>query len=225
MKIYTFKLKVLSLILMFIEHIYNFIPNRIPVWITYPGRIVAPIFFYFMVEGFFYARSRFWYAKRIFSWAIVMLLGTKLILLLLNVKTIDTMINSIYLNIFLSLGCGVVLLSVIEWIKDNKFDKLNILLGLVLLIAISRVMMFLGTNIFGVFMTLIFYFFRDKKKLMVVAYLGSFLTLKLGYMFIYNIPFTYKALFIDDFQWMMVFGIIPILIYSRERELNNIFSK
>lgn len=57
MKLNAFQLKLFAMILMVLDHLHSYIPGM-PLWFSLVGRIVAPIFFYFIVEGFFYTRSR-----------------------------------------------------------------------------------------------------------------------------------------------------------------------
>lgn len=51
MRLNAFQLKIFAMVLMVIDHVYTYIPGM-PMWMHHPGRIVAPIFFYFVVEGF-----------------------------------------------------------------------------------------------------------------------------------------------------------------------------
>ncbi|MGM2799600.1 TraX family protein, partial [Bacillus cereus group sp. Bce004] len=78
MRLNAFQLKIFAMVLMVIDHVYTYIPGM-PMWLHHPGRIVAPIFFYFVVEGFFYTRNRKKYATRVFIWAEIMFAGSALI--------------------------------------------------------------------------------------------------------------------------------------------------
>ncbi|MCU5499181.1 conjugal transfer protein TraX [Bacillus wiedmannii] len=83
-------------------------------WMRHPGRIVAPIFFYFVVEGFFYTRSRTKYATRVFIWAAIMFAGSALIQYMFPSEGV------LHNNVFLSLGFGIVLLCAIDYTKHKK---------------------------------------------------------------------------------------------------------
>ncbi|WP_260612411.1 conjugal transfer protein TraX [Paenibacillus popilliae] len=50
MRLDGFKLKLLGMTLMLLDHMKQFLPDM-PIWFGWLGRIVAPIFFYFIVEG------------------------------------------------------------------------------------------------------------------------------------------------------------------------------
>ncbi|MDZ7543836.1 conjugal transfer protein TraX, partial [Clostridium perfringens] len=51
------QLKTIALVLMVLDHIHQYIPD-LPIVLNWVGRIVAPIFFYLMVEGFRKTRNR-----------------------------------------------------------------------------------------------------------------------------------------------------------------------
>jgi len=64
-------LKLLALGLMFLDHIYEFIPG-IPLIFTILGRISAPLFFFCTVWGFHYTRSRETYLLRLYDCSVLM---------------------------------------------------------------------------------------------------------------------------------------------------------
>ena len=70
-------------------------------------------------------------------------------------------------------------------------------------------------------MILIFYFLREKKVWMVVCYVAFSL---IGLVSVIGTDFI-EAAFLWDYQWMMVFLIIPILLYNGRKGLSNNFVK
>ncbi|NLN40567.1 MAG: hypothetical protein GX160_00975, partial [Clostridiales bacterium] len=76
-----FQLKLLMLLLMVIDHIGFFLPNT-PLWLNYIGRLVAPVFFFLLVDGFFHTSNRYNYAKRLMVAAGVMATGNLLVSIL-----------------------------------------------------------------------------------------------------------------------------------------------
>lgn len=213
MRLNAFQLKIFAMILMVIDHLYTYIPGM-PLWMHHPGRIVAPIFFYFVVEGFFYTRNRTKYATRVFIWAAIMFVGSQI---LQGLFPTDQGLNN---NIFLSLGLGIVLLCAIDYIKRTK----NYLIGIpaVILAVVGGV--FTEASIIGVGMTLIFYFFRNKKTLLIISY--SLLSLiEVPGLIASGEVFTEMGMFGFNNQWMMIFALLFILIYNGERGLNNAFTK
>ncbi len=73
-----FKLKVLMIIFMLLDHIATFF-NGVPFWFHYVGRVVMPVFFYLLVEGYFKTSSKTNYLKRLLVASEIMLLGNSVI--------------------------------------------------------------------------------------------------------------------------------------------------
>ncbi|WP_268869839.1 TraX family protein [Clostridium senegalense] len=148
----AFAIKIIAMILMVFDHVgSNF--SGMPIWFNFIGRVVSPIFFYFIVEGFFHTRSKIKYMGRLFESALIM--------------QIIGVVFHIHNNIFLSLALAVLLMYVIEYTKNSK----KYILGIICSLAVIVASFFSEASIFGVGMTLIFYFLRDKKFIMSLAYI------------------------------------------------------
>ncbi|WP_306008602.1 TraX family protein [Bacillus sp. MMSF_3353] len=213
MRLNAFQLKIFAMILMVIDHVYTYIPDM-PMWMHHPGRIVSPIFFYFVVEGFFYTRNRTKYATRVFMWAAIMFAGSALI------QYIFPRENVLGNNIFLSLGFGIVLLCVIDYTKRTK----KYLIGIPASIIAAVLGLLTEASLMGVGMTLIFYFFREKKFWLIITY--TLLSLmEVPALIMSGEIFTDMGLFGYNNQWMMVFALPFFFLYNRERGLNNAFTK
>ena len=83
--------------------------------------------------------------------------------------------------------------------------------------------LFTEASFYGVTMTLIFYFLREKKGVMGLVYIicsiiPVFTALGNGELFL-------ESILVWDYQWMMVFAIIPILMYNGKLGINNKFTK
>ncbi|MBY0595693.1 TraX family protein [Bacillus bingmayongensis] len=213
MRLNAFQLKIFAMILMVIDHVYTYIPGM-PMWMHHPGRIVAPIFFYFVVEGFFYTRNRKKYATRVFMWAAIMFAGSALIQYIFPTE------GRLSNNIFLSLGLGIVLLIAIDYTKRTK----NYLVGIPAAIIAALLGMFTEASIFGVVMTLIFYFFKEKKSWLIITY-TLFSLIDVPTLITSGEIFTDMGLFGYNNQWMMVFALPFLFLYNGERGLNNAFTK
>lgn len=204
----SFTLKVMALIFMLMDHMYSMLPNdfNIPIWFGYIGRISAPIFFYLVVEGFFYTKSRKKYISRVFLMGLLMIF-------------ID-IIFKINNNIFLSIGCSLLTLTGIDIYKNSNesFKKLKGILITLLFIILG---LFTEASIYGVGMTLIFYLFKNNKKIMFISYI----LLSLFGIFSMIGPNFIEAIMLWDYQWMMVFAIIPISMYNGKLGFNNKFVK
>ena len=157
-KLNSFTLKIIAMITMLLDHVYTYIGQsgiEVPIWFGYLGKLAAPIFFYLIVEGFFHTKSKVKYLSRLASFGVVMI-------------GIDKIIG-INNNIFLSLTLSVLMLMVIDYAKKSK--KLHIyILATLGVVAIGAAYMFTEASMFGLGMTLIFYFFRDKKIILAIVY-------------------------------------------------------
>jgi TraX protein len=210
MKIFnSFTLKAIAIITMLMDHIYTYLNGiyDIPIWFGYLGKLSAPIFFFLIVEGFFYTKSRMKYLGRLFLFGLIMI-------------GIDNILG-IHNNIFLSLALSIVILLILEYGKAVNTKKTYITTT-VMVIGLGIVYMFTEASIYGLGMTLIFYFFRNKK-----------LTLSLTYMFFSILPIVsilfgqgaYEQVMIFDYQWMMIFSLPLILLYNGKLGLKNSFTK
>ncbi|KZD29409.1 TraX family protein [Bacillus cereus] len=213
MRLNAFQLKIFAMILMIIDHVYTYTPGM-PIWMHHLGRIVAPIFFYFVVEGFFHTRNRTKYATRVFIWAAIMFAGSAFIQYIF--PTEDGLSN----NIFLSLGLGIVLLITIDYTKRTK----NYLVGIPAAIITAALGMFTEASIMGVIMTLIFYFFKEKKTWLIITYV-LLLLMEVPTLLMVDEVFTDMGLFGFNDQWMMVFALPFFFLYNGERGVNNAFTK
>ncbi|WP_152394506.1 TraX family protein [Paenibacillus guangzhouensis] len=212
MRLNAFQLKLIAMIFMVLDHIATFIPGDIPQWFHWVGRIVSPIFFYFVVEGFYHTRNRIQYMLRLFSWAFVMWGGSLLIQLISGQE------HEIHNNIFLSLAMAVVMMYGLEMARKGR-EKTAI--GILIALVAAAGGMFTEASFYGVLMTLIFYYCRNWKWLMGLLYAIVFLGMNL----FMGQQFSYDQMFLADPQWMMVFALPFILLYNGERGLNNKFTK
>ncbi|MGL5257057.1 MAG: TraX family protein [Proteocatella sp.] len=206
-KLSNFQLKIMALLFMLMDHMLAILKQvgdiPIPIWFGYIGRLAAPIFFFMIVEGFFHTKDRKAYFTRLLGMGILMI-GVNYIFKLHN-------------NIFLSLACGVALMGIIEFTKINKKNILKFLLGILGCILVSVAMLFTEASVYGILMILIFYFARSNKFIMSILYIFFsliFIVFSIGPDFI-------EAIMYWDYQWMMVFAIIPILLYNGKRGFSN----
>lgn len=200
----TFTLKISMVVLMVLDHIAQFIPNS-PYWLHWPGRLVAPIFFYLLTEGYKHTSSRLNYMRRLFTWAGIMFIGNSVVFLVFKREL------PLYNNILFSMALGIALLILLDKgkFKEGK-DKLknNLLIVLILFFAT-----FAEGSLMSTAMVLIFHYLKEDRLKMSAAYLALSCTFLQG-------GFTYENLFILNPQWMMVFALPIILLYNGERGKN-----
>ncbi|CEN82273.1 MAG: TraX family protein [Paeniclostridium sordellii] len=212
MKLFSnFTLKIMAIIFMAMDHIYTYmnvaLNNQVPIWFGYLGKLAAPIFFYLIVEGFYHTRSKNKYMQRIFSMGILMI--------------IVDLLFKIHNNIFLSLGFAIAMLSMIEQVKLSQKGSKKRIINIILAISFGVLGLFTEASLYGVGMVLIFYFLREKKVTMILTYIVFSLAGIIGFIG----PNFIEAAFLWDYQWMMVFAIIPILMYNGKLGISNKFIK
>lgn len=205
----NFTLKIMAIIFMTMDHMYTILPKEfnIPIWFGYFGKLAAAIFFYLAVEGFYYTSSRKKYISRVLSMGLVMVF-------------VD-IVFKIHNNIFLSIGFGLLMLSGIELLKNSRQDNINKLKGIVLTVLFFILGLTTEASLYGVGMFLIFYLFRNNK--LVTYFVYSLFSLFPLINFIG--PDFLEAAMLWDYQWMMIFAIIPISMYNGKLGLNNRFTK
>lgn len=248
-----FKLKLLMLLLMVVDHIGFFLPNT-PLWLNYIGRVVAPVFFFLLVDGFFRTSNRYNYAKRLMVAAGIMTTGNLLVSILFPMgdKTIGPfmyvvaivlaiilavitwltykasaydgrrilftgivlaltplLFNDIFQlnnNIFLPMALGIMMLNTIEYDKKVKRSTQNTLI----IVGILFITAFTEGSLLISFMILIFYYFRNDRKMLIITY--TVLS------FIFTISdLSYRGLFIENYQWMMVFALPFFFLYNGKK--------
>lgn len=199
----SFILKILGIVLMVLDHVYTYLPD-ITIWFGYLGKLSAPIFFFLIVEGFIHTRSRNKYMLRLLAFGVFML-GIDYILGINN-------------NIFLSLGVSVALLNSIDYGKRTK----NYIGSIALSLILSFLMVFTEASIYGLGMVLIFYFLREKRIWMYIAYILLGLA---QILLVINTPDLSKQLFLFDYQWMMIFSLPFFIFYNGQKGLSNGFTK
>ncbi|KDR95625.1 TraX protein [Peptoclostridium litorale DSM 5388] len=209
----SFQLKIFAMILMAFDHLASYIPGM-PIWFNFIGRIVAPIFFFFLVEGFFNTRSKKKYALRLFAWSLVMFAGSKFVMMAFSRD------YGIHNNIFLSLAMSVLIMAMMDWTRDNSRSKAAMAGGIVGVIVLVIASVFTEATIYGMSMTLVFYFLRGSKAKMAAVYIAVSLITTMGFSipgFITNPDFGWYGLLMFDVQWMQVFAVPFILMYNGER--------
>jgi hypothetical protein len=104
------QMKYLAAVFMAVDSLYLAMPGVFPDWFHLITRFVAPLFAFFVVEGFFHTRSREKYLSRLWIAAALMQLGDYLSFLLLGQNRITD-------NIFLTLAIGFGMMCVWERAK------------------------------------------------------------------------------------------------------------
>ncbi|SHE68997.1 TraX family protein [Clostridium fallax] len=260
-----FQLKILMLIFMLLDHISSFIPGA-PIWFHWIGRVVAPVFFYLLVDGFLHTRSKENYIKRMLIAAEIMFIGNTILAFVfpkivnegkvLGVGQINIQ-NTNYYWITLAIIIGIAIYTIITYKIKNLSSGVAVTGAILIILAdvyIQKMFpgkFFLYNNIFlsmalslimikgyeqykegkpvkglwffilalmlsyrtegmaiAPLMTIIFYLFRDRKRMQYLAYAGLSASFMLGLT---------NAQLIERPQWMMIFALVFIYLYNDKK--------
>lgn len=206
MSLNGFQLKLIAAALMVLDHVQYYLPGN-PLWFRYLGRLAAPVFFYLTVEGFFHTSSVPRFIARLTAGGLFMALGSRLAMHLAPwFLTLP--------NIFLSLATGVAMLWAIEWGQANS----RILEGSLLAALFAGLSLLTEASVYGVVMMLCFYFFRNDRYSLGMAYIALSLIPSLS-------AITNPRMLLYDFQWMMVFALPLLYSYNGQRGPNTPLAK
>ena len=201
-----FACKVIALIFMIIDHVHTYLAVG-PAWISLLPRFVAPLFVYFLVEGFYHTRNWKKYFQRIFTFALVMLAGNMAINYTFHSVNYATGEMDFYAlqqgnNIFLTLAVYLLILKLLQFLS----------------------LPFCEGSIYLLPLLFVFYFGYNRKK---IAYIGiaiwSFLLFIKAFLSYYS-GGTGISLFSTlcfDSEWAMIAVILPIYLYSGKRGNNS----
>lgn len=220
----TFDIKVIGLILMVVDHFHQtFGPLGAPNWLDWFGRPVATLFFFTTVIGFSYTHSKKGYMIRLYISMVVMAILMNLTQQIIGFEQVQ-LINNIFRDLFIGtiFMAGVDQFEKIKHGQKGKHIALGILLFLVpfllsvimlplmsatgstsqmlfmqILLALNPAIL-LAENGFMVLLIPVLYIFRNVRwaqllSIAVVAVIYGLMGLT---------------------QWMMIFAIIPIALYS-----------
>ena len=200
MKLNGFQLKLIAAFLMLIDHIHQFIPG-VPLYFNQIGRVVAPIFLFLAVEGFYHTRNRESYIKRLLVAGAFMFLGSKILVWAFPTS------YGIPNNIFLSIGLSMAFLYGLERSKTEK----EVLVPILLMGGSFFAITYAEGSQMVLLIVLVFYRFRGNIKALSIAYaaLSVFIGLLLT-----DYQFSVDMWLYEHFQWMMVFSLPFIWSYN-----------
>lgn len=234
-KLNTFQLKLIGLIFMTFDHIYQYFKFMgVPIWFNWLGRVVAPIFAFTVVEGYYHTRDRFKYMKRLYISSALMSLGNIVLPMLVSRPDGMTVPNNIFATLFLI----TVYIKAIELVAEGRYSgdrkKLGrgLFLGAVPIVSVfisSAAYQLGGDTLFKlisavlpnpltseggpvfIMIGIIMYFLRQERIKMVAIY--SVISLSM----LVSGDMTVQQIFFENYQWMMVFSSIFFLLYNGEK--------
>lgn len=221
-------LKYLALFTMLLDHMayYLYLPEPLR-WV---GRLAAPIFLFFVVEGFGRTRNYKKYLLRVYAVAAGMGITNALLRQYAGGLRPDgiTPTNGICATFFLLL----VILQGLKRMEQRRWDGILLVAGpFVLPLLLEAVLPTAAASLLTttllpspyiceggiefLMIGVLLYFFRRERSMQLTAYVVSCLVLYLTPILLLNgSPVT---LLYTYYQWMMVFAAIPLAIYNGER--------
>lgn len=218
-KLNSFQIKIFLIALMLLDHVFFAFPGLMPSWVHAITRGVAPMFGYFLVEGYFRTRNKTKYGIRLLGFAVFMELGNMLINSTFASKGVK--VNN---NIFATLFVGFLAIAIFETAKKGEgLKKVLIRIGAVVVSFVGAIFTEGGFSVIP--FILITYFFRGNIKKQIIGYLILGLAL-------FGMSYAPYPTFKETFDMLMfnsdfleILAIPMILMYNGERGLNNNFSK
>lgn len=215
-KFNAFQIKVFLIILMLLDHLWFAFPTVFPAYIHGLSRCVSVMFAYFLVEGFFYTRSRTKYGLRLFGFAVFMEIGNTIINSILSSNP-KVMVDN---NIFATLFVGFIMINLFEISKSKKgITKIGLIILGIIMGLVGGVFTEGGQVVIP--FIVITYCFRGNLKKQFAGY--ALLSSLLLYMMLGGTIDYDMLMFNSDFLFILVIPVI--LLYNGERGLNNKFSK
>lgn len=218
---------------MVFDHVHQFFYiDGIPMWFTWLGRIVAPIFLFLSAEGFHYTRNRFKYLLHLY----IGFVGMNFVSQELQTAfpSDNVLINNIFGTLFLAVLYMLLIDQLIQSIRQHHWWKMLGTIGLMIVpvllsfLAISLLsqehvaswtvyLMYLlpipilveGSYLF-ILLGIMFYLFRKYRLAQLVGLI----------LFSLIIGFMSGSSLLDldtNFQWLMIFAVIPIWLYNGEK--------
>lgn len=224
----TFALKLIALILMFLDHANEFFPNIMPLWFRWVGRFSAPIFFFCIAQGISFTHSRKAYILRLYMSSVVMGIGN-LVLIKLFPNSLVPLNNNIFATLFL---IAVIITMLDKYDSERKSTPiiLFVLLQFVL-IFVNILFMALEKDFAGLFTALLpnllfseggaififlacmMYKLRNQRKIFAIMYI-----LFSGYFLFAAIAASAGSFsFSVNYQWMML-GALPIMLAWNKKQ-------
>lgn len=200
----AFWLKNLVLVLMVLDHLYQYILPKELLFTHYLARVVAPVFAFLMAQGMVYTRNRRRYILRLFIAGSVMSAGNFILFAVTGINVQN--------NIFFSLAVGAALIFCIDKFREHK----DMPLWLACSIILCAMSFYCEGQYLVPLMAIIFYYLRERRTTMYAVFviMGG-----IPYLILYILNGTL------DPQFWMVCSVLPIMLYSGDRGSNGNFAK
>ncbi|WP_459904400.1 TraX family protein [Enterococcus thailandicus] len=217
----------LGIVLMFIDHIHQmFVPFGAPNWLDWFGRPVATIFFFVSVIGFSHTHNKKKYMSRLYLSMVLMTLFTFALEKLVGYYQVVLM-NNIFRDLFI----GTLMMFAIDLFVEGKHaTNLKKMLGGTVLFILPILLSFLLPLLMESPMII-----QNQFVFLTITATLPALLLAENNVMVLLIPLLYLArnnrqiqclmivvvatiyFFLGSTQWMMIFAIVPILLYNGQK--------
>lgn len=198
----SFWLKNIMLVLMVLDHLYEFLFPKELLFAHYLARVVAPVFAFLMAQGMVHTRDRQKYILRLFSAGLVMAAGNLILFIVTDVNIPN--------NIFLSLAAGAALIFCLD--KAREGTRAGAPEGVPIWAACGTAVVILSFFCEGQYlvplMAVIFYYLRETPARMYIVFIAA---AGVPYIVAYTLSGTL------DPQFWMVCSVFPIMLYNGAR--------
>ena len=204
----SFSLHIMAMLFMLCDHLWGtIVPGND--WLTCIGRLTFPIYAFMLVEGYFHTKNLKKYVRRLLVFAILSEIP-------FNLAMGSSIFYPIHQNVLWSFLISIGFIHWNEKVKEKQLWK-RILVGVATICIgyLVGIITFVDYYNAGIFMVLVFYFFRGKKWW---CYLGQFICLwyinfeMLGGLS-YEIDIFGQTHFIAR-QGLALLALIPIWLYK-----------
>jgi hypothetical protein len=204
----SFSLHIMAMLFMLCDHLWGTIITGND-WLTCIGRLTFPIYAFMIVEGYFHTKNLKKYVLRLLLFAVISEIP-------FNLAMGSSLFFPIHQNVLWSFLISIGFIHWNEKVKEKQLWK-RILVGLATICIgyLVGIVTFVDYYNAGIFMVLVFYFFRGKKWW---CYLGQFICLwyinfeMLGGLS-YEIDILGQTHFIAR-QGLALLALIPIWLYK-----------
>jgi hypothetical protein len=220
--------KIAGIVLMTMDHLHQmFIDRGVPDWLSWFGRPVAVMFMFLCAEGFFYTRYRKRYILQLLGGFLLM---SAMNLILSNVMPMEhiALINNIFGALFLAVYYMWMIDRMRRGFKEKRPVKILSAAGSLLLPFVISLAALLALKNENQTAALILLFIPGPFSVE-----GGFVLVFMGVLFYllrkYRLAQAALVLVISalswyssrgssgDFQWLMVFAVVPIFLYNGKR--------
>lgn len=215
----SFWLHIIAMFCMLLDHIWGLglINNDI---LTCIGRIAFPIFAFMIVEGYFKTSNLKKYVGRLFIFALISEIP-------FNLMLGSRVFYPVAQNVLWTFLIGIGLIWLMEKVKDKNIAIRALMLIFVVILAFALgVLTLCDYHYAGVFMVLVFYFFRGKKWYLMLAQLVSLYYINTemlgGFEYVFTV-FEQEVHLLR--QSLSLIALIPIWLYNGKQGYYNKYIK